>query len=71
MASDRAQVVAHPDTGKPASVVIAEDEAPIARFIDAVLGIPGFRVVGIAGSGPQALVRAARARPALAPLAVR
>jgi CheY-like chemotaxis protein len=66
MTSDRVQVVSHPDTGKPASVLIVEDEALIASFIDAMLGISGFRVVGIAGSGPEALVLAAETRPALA-----
>lgn len=66
MTSDRVQVVAHPDTGKPAGVLIVENAALIASFIDAVLGISGFRVVGIAGSGPEALVLAAETRPALA-----
>jgi DNA-binding response OmpR family regulator len=71
MAGDWAQVVAHPDRGKPASVVIVEGEALIASFIDAVLGTSGFRVAGIAGSGPEALVCAARASPALALVDVR
>jgi two-component system, response regulator PdtaR len=71
MASDRVQVVAHPDTGKPASVLIVEDEALIASFIDAVLAISGFRVAGIAGSGPEALVLAAETRPALALIDIR
>ena len=64
-------MVAHPDTGKPASILIVEDEALIASFIDAVLGISGFRVVGIAGSGPEALVLAAETRPALALVDIR
>jgi CheY-like chemotaxis protein len=59
-------VVAHPDTGKSAGVLIVEDEALIASFIDAVLGISGFRVAGIASSGPEALALAAETRPALA-----
>jgi DNA-binding NarL/FixJ family response regulator len=71
MTSDRVQVVAHPDIGKPAGVLIVEDEALIASFIDAVLGISGFRVVGIAGSGPEALVLAAETRPALALIDIR
>lgn len=66
MTSDRVQVVAHPDTGKPAGVLIVEDETLIASFIETVLGISGFRVVGIAGSGPEALVLAAQTRPAVA-----
>jgi two-component system, response regulator PdtaR len=64
-------VVAHPDTGKPASVLIVEDEALIASLIDAVLEISGFRVAGIAGSGPEALVLAAETRPALALVDIR
>jgi CheY-like chemotaxis protein len=71
MTSDRVQVVAHSDTGKPASVLIVEDEALIASFIDAVLEISGFRVAGIAGSGPEALVLAAQTRPALALIDIR
>jgi DNA-binding NarL/FixJ family response regulator len=66
MTSDRAQVVAHPDIGKPVSVLIVEDKTLTASFIDAMLGISGFRVVGIAGSGPEALFLAAATRPALA-----
>jgi two-component system, response regulator PdtaR len=66
MTSDGVQVVAHPGTGKPASVLIVEGQTLIASFIDAMLAISGFRVVGIAGSGPEALVLAAETRPALA-----
>ena len=49
--NDRVQVVAHLDTGKSASVLIVENETLVASFIDAVLGISGFRVAGIASSG--------------------
>lgn len=66
MTSDRVQVVAHPDTGKTAGVLIVEDETLIASFIDTMLGICGIRVVGIASSVPEALVLAAETRPALA-----
>lgn len=66
MTSNGIQVVAPLDTGKPAGVLIVEDEALIASFIDSVLGISGFRVAGIASSGPEALVIAAETRPALA-----
>jgi CheY-like chemotaxis protein len=69
--NDRVQVVVHPDTGKPASILIVEDETLIASFIDAVLEISGFRVAGIAGSGPEALVLAAQTRPALALVDIR
>ncbi len=71
MTSDRVQVVAHLDTGKSAGVLIVEDETLIASFIDAMLGISGFRVVGIASSGPEALVLAAETRPALALVDIR
>ena len=63
---DGVQVVARPFTGKPAGVLIVEDKTLIAGFIDAVLGISGFRVVGIAGSGPEDLFLAGETRPALA-----
>jgi DNA-binding NarL/FixJ family response regulator len=71
MISDGIQVVAHPGTGKPASVLIVEGQTLIASFIDAMLAISGFRVVGIAGSGPEALVLAAETRPALALVDIR
>ncbi len=71
MTSDRVQVVAHLDTGKSAGVLIVEDETLIASFIDAMLEISGFRVVGIASSGPEALVLAAETRPALALVDIR
>lgn len=71
MTSDRVQVVAQLDTGKTAGVLIVEDETLIASFIDTMLGIAGFRVVGIAGSGPEALALAAETRPALALVDIR
>ena len=71
MPNDRVQVVAHLATGKSASVLIVEDETLVASFIEAVLGISGFRVAGIASSGPQALVLAAETRPALALVDIR
>ncbi|MGE0258152.1 MAG: response regulator [Alphaproteobacteria bacterium] len=71
MTSDRVQVVAQLDTGKTAGVLIVEDEALIASFIGTMLGVSGFRVVGIAGSGPEALALAAETRPALALVDIR
>jgi two-component system, response regulator PdtaR len=71
MTSDRVQVVAHPDTGKPTSVLIVEDQMLIASFIDAMLGVCGFRVAGIASSGPEALVLATETHPALALVDIR
>jgi DNA-binding NarL/FixJ family response regulator len=59
-------VVAHPHTGNPAGILIVEDKTLAASFIGAMVGISGFRVVGIAASGPEALFLAAETRPALA-----
>lgn len=53
--------------GKPAGILIVEDKTLTASFVDAMLDISGFRVVGVAASGPAALflVLAAKAHPAL------
>ena len=66
MASDGFQVVAPPDTSKPASILIVENEALLASCIEDLLGESGFRVAGIAASGPEALALATETRPALA-----
>ena len=71
VASDGFQVVAPPDRSKPISVLIVEDEALIASYIEEVLGESGFRVAGIAASGPEALSLAAEERPALALVDIR
>ncbi len=71
MAIDEFQVVAPPDGSKPISILIVEDEALIASYIEEVLGGSGFRVAGIAASGPEALSLAAENRPSLALVDIR
>jgi CheY-like chemotaxis protein len=71
VASNGFQVVAPPDRSKPISVLIVEDEALIASYIEEVLGESGFRVAGIAASGPEALSLAAENSPALALVDIR
>jgi CheY-like chemotaxis protein len=71
VASDEFQVVAPPDRSKPVSILIVEDEALIASYIEEVLGGSGFRVAGIAASGPEALSLAAENHPSLALVDIR
>ena len=71
MASNGFQVVAPPDTRKPVSILIVEDEALVASYIEEVLAESGFRVAGIAASGPEALSLAAETRPSLALVDIR
>ena len=71
VASDGFQVVAPTDRSKPISILIVEDEALIASYIEEVLGESGFRVAGIAASGPEALSLAAENSPALALVDIR
>jgi len=71
VASDGVQVVAPADRSKPISILIVEDEALIASYIEEVLGESGFRVAGIAASGPEALSLAAENSPALALVDIR
>src|SRR5690349_24344783 len=65
------QVVAQPDARKRISILIVEDEALIASYIEEVLGESGFRVAGIAASGPAALSLAAENSPDLALVDIR
>jgi len=71
VASDGFQVVAPADRSKPVSILIVEDEALVASYIEEVLGESGFRVAGIAASGPEALSLAAENSPALALVDIR
>ena len=71
MANDRFQVVAPSDRSKPVAILIVEDEALVASYIEEVLGESGFRVAGIAASGPEALSLAAETGPALALVDIR
>jgi two-component system, response regulator PdtaR len=71
VAVDSRQVVAAAGTGKPASILIVEDEALVASCIEEVLGELGFGVAGIAASGPEAIALAAANLPALALVDIR
>jgi len=71
MASDGFEVVAPHDRSKPISILIVEDEALIASYIEDVLGESGFRVAGIAASGAEALSLAAENSPDLALVDIR
>ena len=64
-------MVAPPDRNKPITILIVEDEALVASYIEEVLAESGFRVTGIAHSGPEALSLAAEHRPTLALVDVR
>lgn len=65
------QVVAESDAGKKVSILIVEDEALIASYIEEVLAGSGFAVAGIAASGTEALSLAAENRPSLALVDIR
>jgi len=71
VASDEFQVVAPTGRSKPVSILIVEDEALIASYIEEVLGGSGFHVAGIAASGPEALSLAAENHPSLALVDIR
>jgi CheY-like chemotaxis protein len=71
VSSNGTEVVAPADTSKPVSILIVEDEALIASYIEEVLGESGFRIAGIAASGPEALSLAAEAKPSLALVDIR
>jgi len=64
-------VVAPPDRSKPIRILIVEDEALVASYIEEVLAESGFEVAGIAASGPEALSLAAEQRPILALVDIR
>ena len=53
------------------SILIVEDEALVASYIEEVLGESGYHVAGIAASGPEALSLAAETRPDLALVDIR
>src|SRR5437660_9808024 len=65
------EVVAGTSASKPVSILIVEDEALVASYIEEVLGESGFRVAGIAASGTEGLSLAAEHRPALALVDIR
>jgi two-component system, response regulator PdtaR len=53
------------------SILIVEDEAMIASYIEHVLGESGYDIAGVASSGPEALSLALETRPALALVDIR
>ena len=71
MPSDEVEVVAKAGASKPTSILIVEDEALVASYIEEVLAESGFRVAGIAASGPEALSLAEETRPRLALVDIR
>ena len=71
VAIDGFQVVAPPDRSKPVGILIVEDDALSASYIEEVLGELGFRVAGIAASAPEALSLAAESHPSLALVDIR
>src|SRR5919202_581384 len=52
--------------GRPVSILIVEDEALIASYIQNVLEESGFTISGVASSGPEAISLASEAAPDLA-----
>lgn len=64
-------MVAKAGASKSASILIVEDEALVASYIEEVLAESGFRVVGVASSGPEALSLAEETRPQLALVDIR
>ena len=71
VANDGSEVVAPPDRSKPVRILIVEDEALVASYIEEVLGESGFLVAGIAASAPEALSLAAETKPSLALVDIR
>lgn len=71
MPSNEFEVVARTSASKPTSILIVEDEALVASYIEEVLGESGFRVAGIAASGPEALSLAEETQPRLALVDIR
>lgn len=71
MASDGPQVVAVPGRSKPVSILVVEDEALVASYIEEILEESGFRVAGVAASGAEALSVAAQSHPTLALVDIR
>ena len=71
MASDGSRGVASTDRNKPVSILVVEDEALIASYIEDVLAETGYRIAGVAASGSEALALAAEQQPSLALVDIR
>src|SRR5258707_2969580 len=69
--SNEFEVVAKAGASKPTSILIVEDEAVVASYIQEVLAESGFRIAGIAASGPEALSPAEETQPRLALVDIR
>jgi two-component system, response regulator PdtaR len=69
--SSEFEVVAGTSASKPTSILIVEDEALVASYIEEVLAESGFRVAGVAASGPEALSLAEETQPRLALVDIR
>jgi two-component system, response regulator PdtaR len=51
---------------KPVSILVVEDDALVASYIQEVLEESGFAIAGVASSGPEAMALAGDGRPDLA-----
>ncbi len=71
MASDGSRGAAPIDRNKPVSILVVEDEALVASYIEEVLAETGYRVTGVAASGTEALALAAEQQPSLALVDIR
>ncbi len=57
--------------GRSPSILVVEDEALVASYIQEVLEESGFTVAGVASSGPEAISLAGDSRPDLALVDIR
>jgi CheY-like chemotaxis protein len=71
VASDGSRAEAPATGNRPVSILIVEDEALIASYIEEVLASSGYSVSGIAASGAEALSLAAEHHPSLALVDIR
>jgi DNA-binding NarL/FixJ family response regulator len=71
VSGDGSQVVSGSGNGKPAGILIVEDDALLASHIKDVLDESGYLISGIASCGPEALSLAVAAPPQLALIDIR
>lgn len=64
--SDLKDDMADAGVKRPVSILVVEDDALVASYIQEVLEESGFAIAGIASSGPEAMSLASDGRPALA-----
>src|SRR3981189_3117554 len=65
------EVVAGTSASKPTSILIVEDEALVASYIEERLAESGFRMAGLPASGSEALSLAEETQPRLALVDIR